>query len=419
MKKFPTKARTEARAAELAERKSQREDAQKAANQARKEAREKQQAKVKEREKKNQEAEERHKKPQDSSEDAAAKAKLKVEKLRKQLEKEEKRAAKAEAKASKKSLDANNKGTLKEAKYQIDGSKKRKRSASDIAESKMVEETCAANSTQPIAAIFANEDTSIMPNNAGLHETPILDTITLDSQEKPQEIVSMAADPLTPMSQPPVSGDKADSPPTTFDLSDAIPETSLVGDLNEEQVVSLAINDSKASQDSGTSILDSSSDISSTHSDDLTSSSGSSSFDADSEDDGPEQASSKRNGLEKVAPPKRNKKTGICREFLKSGRCKWGDGCKWRHELPERGSRTAAVKEIVKPEGKKERVGLYQRVSTRSQSSTRKRALANFILRQLVEQEKEKEDRDILNAIISLGEKGLLDPEAHTNRLEQ
>jgi len=36
-----------------------------------------------------------------------------------------------------------------------------------------------------------------------------------------------------------------------------------------------------------------------------------------------------------------------------------------------------------------------------------------------VEQEKEKEDHAILNAIISLGEKGLLEPEEPTNRLER
>lgn len=357
-KKFPTKAR----AAEMAERGRQRENAQEAANQARKEAQEKQQAEAKERRKKKEGAEGKRKKSKDDPADVAARAKRKVEKLRKQLEKEERRAAKAEAKASNKKLDVDAEEIADQAAHQMDGGKKRKRSASDASESTMIGDTRNAEPTQSDTMITANETTSILPTKMGLNETPILETAILNFQGKPRESVSMVSDPLTPMSQPPISDDQADPSPTTLDLNHAVLETGAVDDQNHEKAISLAASNTKLPQDSSSPTSESSSDISSTDSEDLTSSSGSPSSDANSDEDAPDHFSSKRNGPEKVAPPKRTQKISICHEFLKNGRCRKGDRCKWRHELPERGSRGADKKDIIKPEERKERVGLYQRV---------------------------------------------------------
>lgn len=416
-KKFPTKARAEARAAEIIERKRQREEAQRAANEARREAQVTRQAKAEERRKQQLEVKKIHKKRKDDSEDIAAKAKRKVEKLRKQLDKEEKRAAKAELKASKQRLDTDAKSPPERANHQIDETKKRKRSASDASESTMVGDTRNAEAGQPGLPLIANESTNLVPANVALNETPFADSVPLEPKDKVQEAMNVVPDPLTPMSQPPIPDDQIDLPPSNLDLNNAVPDRRLSGCSIDERATSPEVDDSKTFQDSTDSVSDSSSDISSADSDDLTSSSGSSSSDADSDDDAPDQASSKRNGPEKVVPSKRIQRTGICREFLKSGRCRRGENCHWRHELPERGSRGAGIKESIKPEGRKKRVGLYQRVSSNALKS--ESFLANAIFSQLVEQEKEKEDREILKAIISLGEKGLLEPEKTTDPGDQ
>ena len=68
-----------------------------------------------------------------------------------------------------------------------------------------------------------------------------------------------------------------------------------------------------------------------------------------------------------VARPSRSK--AICHAFLKNGRCHRGDQCRYRHELPERGSGARAPNQEGKKKGgkfraeEKPRISLYQRVS--------------------------------------------------------
>ncbi|KAI9876525.1 MAG: hypothetical protein M1830_006309 [Pleopsidium flavum] len=124
--------------------------------------------------------------------------------------------------------------------------------------------------------------------------------------------------------------------------------------------------------------------------DDDTSSSGSSPG-----EDTPDEAPSKRSGPERVPPPKREKPKSICRQFLKTGHCRRGERCKFLHELPERGSARAGLANGTQV-AKREKAGVKPK---------RKR-----LYERLVEQEKEKEDQHILQAIVYLGQSGFLDP---------
>lgn len=95
---------------------------------------------------------------------------------------------------------------------------------------------------------------------------------------------------------------------------------------------------------------------------DTTSSSGSDSSSAsDSDADGPETATSHRAGPQKVPPPKRQDRRDkpICRDFLRAGRCRRGNRCRWRHALPGRGQKKVEEEKPSRPQ----RRSLHQRVS--------------------------------------------------------
>jgi hypothetical protein len=92
---------------------------------------------------------------------------------------------------------------------------------------------------------------------------------------------------------------------------------------------------------------------------DWTSSSGSdTSSDSDDSDNdsAPEQATSRREGPERVPPPPREGQKRLCRHFARTGRCVRGKSCKFLHEKTERGGKT-------KPAETKGRKGLLQAVS--------------------------------------------------------
>ena len=336
----------------MAELKRQRQEAQKVASLERREAQEKQRAEAARRQKEKSEADQERrrdeKKPKDS-EEAAVKAKRKVEKLRKQLEREERRAAKAEARASKQKLKANadegliEKGPLGGAQGQATDS-------------------VLDNPGQP-PGHFASE-INVKAEPMAETKAAIHDFALSTSPSQAEETVHIVPDPLTPTSQPPALDEVPDTTPPTLEENGAQSEVSHPTILNRVQCdeVSASMND-KASLDSSVSMSDSSSDLASSESADITSSSGSSSSDSISEDDGPDLASSRRNGPEKVPPPPRVKSKQICRDFLRHGRCKRGDNCRFLHELPEKGSHSNRKKEERRAEGRAGRVGLHQRVS--------------------------------------------------------
>ena len=339
----------------MAELKRQRQEAQRIAFLERREAQERQRAEAAQRAKEKSEADQEQrregKKPKDS-EEAAAKAKRKVEKLRKQLEREERRAAKAEARASKQKLRVDaDQGSIEE----------------ELPEAPQGQATdpILAELGQPPAQSGNETDVKMEPmaeTKAAIHDVA-LDT----SPGQAQETVHIVPDPLTPTSQPPAPDEVPDTLLSTLEdkgvQSDVGHPTGHPTGLDRVKggEHSPPMID-KASLDSSVSMSDSSSDITSTESADITSSSGSSSSDSTSEDDGPDQASSRRNGPEKVAPPPHAKPRQICRDFLRHGRCKRGPGCKFLHELPEKGSHSNRKKEGQRAEARVARVGLHQRV---------------------------------------------------------
>ncbi len=339
----------------MAELKRQRQEAQKVASLERREAQERQRAEAAQKRKEKSEAEQEQrrdeKKPKDS-EEAAAKAKRKVEKLRKQLEREERRAAKAEARASKQKL-----------KVDADEGFKHKGPPGG-AQGQATDSILAIPGQPPVHS--ANEpNVKIEPmadTKAAIHDFALG-----PSPGQAQEPVNIVPDPLTPTSQPAAFDEVPDTSASTLEDNGAQSEVGHPTILDRvkrgEDSPSMI---EKASLDSSVSMSDSSSDLASTEAADITSSSGSSSSDSISEDDGPDQASSRRNGPEKIPPPPRAKPKQICRDFLRHGRCKRGDNCRFRHELPEKGSHSNRKKEGRRAEGRAEgragRVGLYQRV---------------------------------------------------------
>lgn len=154
---------------------------------------------------------------------------------------------------------------------------------------------------------------------------------SLDSIDKATQAVQGKQDPLTPMSRP------------------RSPETYVSNQLQTN------IGDRSSSLSSSTA----------SDSEDDTSSDSSS-----SDDDAPVELPSKRkhNAKGLVTCPVKQRSTAICRNFLKHGRCNRGDSCNFRHELPARGSGTAASKEPRKKTNSKsrevlpKRLSLYQRV---------------------------------------------------------
>lgn len=335
----------------MAELKRQRQEAQRIASLERREAQERQRAEAAQREKEKSEADQDQrrdgKKPKDS-EEAAAKAKRKVEKLRKQLEREERRAAKAEARASKQKLRVDaDEGSTKE---ELPG----------VAQGQATNPMLADPGQPPVQS--GNETDVTMEPMAEI-KAPFHDVALDTSLGQAQETVHIVPDPLTPTSQPPALDEVPDTALSTLEDKSVQSEVSHPTNLNRveggEHSPSMV---HKASLDSSASMSDSSSDITSTDSADITSSSGSSSSVSTSEDGGPDQASSRRDGPEKVAPPPRAKPRQICRDFLRHGRCKRGGGCKFLHELPEKGSHSNRKKEGQKAEGRVARVGLHQRV---------------------------------------------------------
>ena len=338
----------------MAELKRQRQEAQKVASLERREAQERQKAEAAQRRKEKLEADQEQRrderKPKDS-EEAAAKAKRKVEKLRKQLEREERRVAKAEARASKQKL-------------RVDADEGLKQEGPPGGAQGHATGSILANPGQP-PAHSANE-TNVKIEPVADTKAAIHDFVISTSPGQAQEPVNIVPDPLTPTSQPPALDEVPDTSASTLEDNGAQSEVGhpTILDRVKGGDDSLSMID-KASLDSSISMSDSSS-IASTESADITSSSGSSSSDAISEDDGPDQASSRRNGPEKVPPPPRAKPKQICRDFLRHGRCKRGDNCRFLHELPEKGSHSNRKREGRRAEGRAEgrvgRVGLYQRV---------------------------------------------------------
>lgn len=118
---------------------------------------------------------------------------------------------------------------------------------------------------------------------------------------------------------------------------------------------------------------------------DDTSSSGSSADSDSDSDSSPEQLSTKRAGPERVHQPGRKAVPDtrpLCNNFAKTGRCKFGRRCHYKHEKPDK--KALQAKESGTGNRRK---GLYQ---------------------VMVEKEQEEERKRALKVIIALGDSGLL-----------
>ena len=312
-----------------------------------------------------------------STDNAAAKAKMKVEKLRKRLEKEEKRVAKAEAKVSRLKVEVSDVKLQDSTPAISPPSIKRKRSESVASEVKAelddAQQAELEQATPPETQAAVAQKSTLRIKNEDDETTRYVEPTPIEPtpiEGKRLAAFSMTHGPLTPTSQPSTTEDvELDSSrnsvqPTSQLL--ASPSKFAVLDNqanNSKELHHLNIDRSAGSSPVSDSTLSSSSLSSSGDSeDDLTSSEGSSS--SSSSSTAPESRPLKRaKPPEKVPSTDQRKSRTICRNFLQSGRCGRGNQCRFRHELPERGSRAEKRKKGVSEGKKSQRLGLYQRVN--------------------------------------------------------
>lgn len=245
--------------------------------------------------------------------DAAMKAQRKADKIRRNLDREQKRFAKAEAEAEA--------ARLKVAALQ-------KQLGSD---QKPMQKDVGGNEAATDDHVLAEPNIALVPETTTA-EVP--DAMTIDTTDKPLEpgALTASAKPV------PAETDRA-----TIDVADHVNGTM---DHLPEAEASRHASDDWTSSSGSESGLDSDSD-----------SGGGSDSDSDDSDgdSAPEQASSRRQGPEKVLPPPREGKKQLCRHFARSGKCNRGGQCSFSHDVSAR---------KVKPEKKeKGRKGLLSAVS--------------------------------------------------------
>ena len=301
--------------------------------------------------------------PNTAQDTKAAKAQSKLEKLRKRLEKEEKRIAKAQAKAAK--LERN---AVISAEVSIPSNAREEQKP--ISESDVVNGIKFNDKIECLASSSNMEPVLLQDTNGSSAEQDTVDIGKDVALEAPVSFTKSTAEavtapnPLTPISQPSISDLDPAAVPNHLSNGDPDRSPEPVEVAFHPSAPSAPSEDVETEEDSSVSTSLSSSDISTSFEDDddSTSSSGGSS----SPDDAPEIVTSKRTAPDKVPAPKREKPKSkdICRAFLKNGRCFRGDNCKFRHELPEHGRQSKADRQMKAYEPKKERKGLYQRVSS-------------------------------------------------------
>lgn len=311
--------------------------------------------------------------------DAAEKAKLKIEKLRRQLEKEEKRAARAAAKVTKLKAEASRYEGVNQVKVSSPFRHKTE-------EDESVQPTEIPSLNQPSGikctlAVTPKEENIEQIGNTNA-ETTLPSTKHTNGADAALKSSPKIPDPLTPTSQPSIQripeSDQQPEPDAAATTSvGESPEMlrtsqddlgSLVVPTNPQKLDDVVIGSSfsVSSPSSSASSLTISEDEA-TSSDDSSSSSSSSSA--------PESRPSRRVQPDKVAPPKRARKNAVCRSFLHHGRCKKGDACNFRHELPNRGSyaerNNRRTTKRFPGEEMRVRIGLYQRVRYQASSELR------------------------------------------------
>ncbi|KAL8726349.1 MAG: hypothetical protein Q9181_006080 [Wetmoreana brouardii] len=308
---------------------------------------------------------ERQKKTLEKDKHAAAeKAKLKVEKLREKLRKEERRVAKAEAKSLKRRAEP-------EASDDLSPEVKRKKSDN------VPKTNNSADPSDTLANIkhgdkdreLSKPTSASYPDSMHANNGTPNGTQTTFEKIRDEERPSSIPDPLTPTSQPALpdqevqresKSDSAatDSPAIT---RETLPQTA-ADDYNAPDAGTMEGGDAGVTALSSSSDTFISTDDESDDDDDESTSSGGSDSSSSSDSDaaGPETAPSRRSGPQKVPAPRRKGRQDkpICRDFLRAGRCRRGNRCRWRHALPERGHKRAEEESLSRPQRK----SLHQRV---------------------------------------------------------
>ncbi|OAX77987.1 hypothetical protein ACJ72_07709 [Emergomyces africanus] len=383
-KKYPTRARVEARLKEAEEKKQAAKEAREAKREKENAARqqkntEQEEARrllkeariLKEKEKLDRKALKEEQQSLDPA-DAAAKAKLKAEKLRRKLMKEEKRVAKAEADAEKARLRAEASKTRTNGT--LEGEAKADTMSGSAAEH--APESEQLDTAEP--TLTKAEDTQ-SGNQADIEKT---------QQEPPtpnHEKIAPADEHQPPITEPVESH----YPTNASETNDALEHTPHLNGNTTQAAVTHNGLPSELEVSDNTFLSRSSDDDSDLE--DETSSSGSDSSSESSDDSTssePEQATSRREQPDRVLPPARQPKT-LCRQFAKTGQCRRGNSCKFLHEIADK------IKSGARP-------------SAPAQSKKGKKSL----FQALVSCEKEEEDRKVMQAISWLGQRGILDEPA-------
>ena len=368
-KRFPTKAR--------ADEVRQEKEAENAARQARREEQRQERRLQQQEQKQAKRKQGRQQKKVSQSEDtiiapheidAEARAKKKAEKLRKKYEKAQKLVVKMEADK----IKSNNSDQLPPSIGVSVKSKPQENS------------TTISPGTEP-----TNIGTE---SNGNSSSKTVLSTqnIKKESLEPMEERLY----PLAPISEQHSQEDSsAEAVHGASDLTSETKPTSMSNGLEgllQDKLTELHPKLENIQEDLDVSLSTPSSELSSSD-DDSTSSSGSS-----SDDEAPASQITK-SGKAPVSSLLRSKReTAICRTFLNKGRCNRGNKCRFRHELPKRGTGARQAREEQekknksrnsKGEKKMPRVSLYQR---------------------MVEKEREQENELKLAAAIDSEERGML-----------
>lgn len=100
-----------------------------------------------------------------------------------------------------------------------------------------------------------------------------------------------------------------------------------------------------------------------------TSSSGSDFSEAESDDSIPEEHTSLQTNPTRILPPKRTashqpRTPPVCRTFLRTGKCKFGKHCRYSHERPRHGQRKGLWEVMVEREQEQERERMLQAIVT-------------------------------------------------------
>lgn len=367
-KRYPTQAKAEAAKKEAAEKKQKwveekkrREEAAKAKRAEREQA-QKEELRLKALEPKKKKAEEKARKKagkarQDEVEEdeyheiKAKKARIKVDKLRLKAEKAELKVLEAEA-AARKARD-------RRTSLQSSASTQYELNFKDSS----------AKDADSAIAMEENDDEATAENNIGPEST------TIDK-----------------------AGRKGMKLPKLHDPQEA--KAPIVGEEDEGQISesssSLSPSDSPALSDSEPTSSSASS-----------SSSSSSGSDSDS-DSAPEQTTSKRLQPSRVPPPPRGPPPihthHLCRSLLATGHCKRGAECHYSHDLPDTLPSLDERKEKLK-EKRKVRLGKVKAMDVPTATTKERR---KGLWQVMVEKEQEEERKQVLRAIIFMGQKGML-----------